>query len=258
MNDDRRRLFLAFEVQAPWPIQFPEGRLLASESRHLTLIFLNKANLSKTISLLNNFPAPSWPLGLTGIFDRPLFLPPRHPRVAAWHVTFFDDQSPNLIDYYYLLLNWFKSHQYDLKEYPLLPHVTIARKPFNITNWESAFHRLPMMVTDLHLYESMGNLKYLPRWTYHLPAPFKITGDNIIVYGSSVGQLYRHALIALAFKKPVITSKILAFDTPPKDFDELEASLESFLAKACLEKATINLSPSPLTQSEVMEIIISL
>jgi RNA 2',3'-cyclic 3'-phosphodiesterase len=39
-DDPIKRLFFAFEVDAPWPEALPSGRILEPSCRHMTLAFL--------------------------------------------------------------------------------------------------------------------------------------------------------------------------------------------------------------------------
>lgn len=206
MDEKNKRLFFAFEVNAPWPKSLPKGRLLQEEQRHMTVAFLGQANYSKLLPFLPKIPLPPFKVGLTGEFDRLLFLPERHPRVAAWHVSWLDD-GQLLAAYAHNLIDWLKGQNFNLddrKEF--LPHVTIGRAPFDFHAWRESFQKLPMLVRNLHLYESLGQLHYQPIWTQHLHAPFEElehTADIAFkVRGETVSQIFLHAAAALAFKYP--------------------------------------------------------
>ena len=87
---EMKRLFLAMEVIAPWPEEFPEGRVFLETDRHITLVFLGNCDLPLTIQILQEFPDPGFQIGLAGIFDRPVFLPDFHPNTVGWHVRLLE------------------------------------------------------------------------------------------------------------------------------------------------------------------------
>lgn len=208
-NEEKKRLFFGIEVFAPWPLKLPSGRILDESHRHMTLCFLGNVNFSKLAPLVTtSFPKPSFEVGKVGIFDKTLFLPENHPHVASWHVKWLDDATP-LIAYQKECTRWLNLQGFSLeKKDEFLPHVTICRSPFDQKKWEKAFMKLPMMVKDIHLYESIGNLKYLPIWSHSLKAPFEEiehTADIAFkIYGETILELYTHAEAALAFKFPPI------------------------------------------------------
>ena len=204
-NEEKKRLFFGMEVFAPWPLKFPSGRVLDESHRHMTLAFLGNVNFS---NLKTSFPKPSFKVGKVGFFDKTLFLPEKHPHVVSWHVKWLDDVAL-LTAYKNECFSWLKCQGFSLQEQEeFLPHVTICRSPFDQKKWEKAFITLPMMVKDIHLYESVGKLKYLPIWSYSLKAPFveiEHTADIAFhVYGENILELYTHAIAALAFKFPHI------------------------------------------------------
>lgn len=201
-----KRLFFAFEVDAPWPAEMPRGRMLQEGERHLTVAFLGNSDYGQLEPLLKGIPLPPFKVGLAGEFDNIVFLPQGHPRVAAYHVSWMD-QSSALADYSRILIDWLKSHGFnpdDRKEF--LPHVTLCRAPFDSHAWREAFQPLPAVIKNLHLYESMGQLRCRPLWTYPLQIPFEEiehTADIAFrIRGETTSQIFSHALTALAFKSP--------------------------------------------------------
>jgi hypothetical protein len=50
--NDAKRLFIAANVTAAWPREFPAGRILTEESRHLTMAFLGVTSLSHLLEKL--------------------------------------------------------------------------------------------------------------------------------------------------------------------------------------------------------------
>jgi RNA 2',3'-cyclic 3'-phosphodiesterase len=204
MEETAQRLFFGFEVEAPWPQQFPAGRLLDKNCRHMTLAFLGQTHFLTLARHLEIFPTPPFKVGISGTFDKTVFLPEKRPRVAAWHVSWFDD-AISLTEYCRTVISWLQNHGFHPDVRPdFLPHVTICRAPFNAHQWKKWFAPLPMVLKSIHLYESMGQLKYEPRWTYPLIAPFEEldhTADLAFnVHGQSLNQLQIHAFTALAFK----------------------------------------------------------
>lgn len=171
------RLFYGLEVKAPWPEKLPEGRLIEEHSRHLTTEFLGDVEEEP-----KDRPEVPYRMGPVGIFNEVLILR----NVVAWHVDWLEDQ-------------FFVGRE-------LLHHVTMARKPFRPAEWKETFSPLPVIGTALHLYESVGNLTYKPRWSYPLIVPFdefEHTADIAFrIRGYSLEQLHLHAEIALAFVHP--------------------------------------------------------
>lgn len=207
MNEEVKRLFFGIEVVAPWPENYPKGRLLEASHRHMTLAFLGNVPAQKVLDLLPDFPPIPLKIGLAGRFDRCLFLPPHHPHVVAWHVDWIDDPRP-FLEHQSMLALWLRSNGFHIDEREFLPHVTICRSPFYPREWKKEFHPLPCFCKDIHLYESVGNLKYEPRWSLPLKAPFEEiehTADiAFAIHGESISQLHRHAQLALAFRFPLL------------------------------------------------------
>jgi len=209
---DQKRLFLGLEVNAPWPSEFPYGRLIDSAHRHVTLAFLGNIDFQKMEKALQSFPIPSFALGFAGYFDQCLFLPPRHPRVAAWHVTWSDRES-ELVRYQKTLIEWLKENDFAVDtRHRFLPHVTLCRSPFKERSWQRAFAPLPLIAHTIHLFESVGNLKYVSLWHHSLLSPFdekEHTADlAFTVKAESYKQLFMHAATALCFHFPPLLSYI--------------------------------------------------
>lgn len=205
MAEEIKRLFFGIEVQAPWPSHLPRGRLLDEAHRHLTLAFLGNISYAPLHDILETFPKPSMQLGSVGYFDSCLTLPPRHPHVVAWHACWIDG-GESMITFQKLVESWLLSYNYSVETRAWKPHVTLCRQPFNPRDWEKAFAPLPFYTSSIHLFESVGNLRYVPIWSYPIKAPFEEidhTADMaFIIRGESLLQLYYHAFIALAFKAP--------------------------------------------------------
>jgi len=236
--DDLKRLFFGFEVAAPWPEQWPVGRLLKDGQRHMTIAFLGQADSSILLNALSQFPSPSFKVGLTGRFDECLFLPERHPRVVAWHIDWLGDEA--LISAYQKKFNgWLSSIGFHIREHEaFLPHVTLCRSPFISKDWKKAFTKLPMYINGLHLYESKGSLTYEPLWSYPLLPPFEEiehTADiAFLVRAENIQQLYNNATIALAFRFP----RLLNYDIRTEhitDIDDIVIALNSLVTQADAE-----------------------
>lgn len=203
MDADTKRLFFGMEVKAPWPDNLPYGRLLDETHRHMTLAFLGNVYYPKVQKALPTFPKPTFKVGFAAKFDQCLFLPPKHPHVVAWHVEWMQN-SIEILKFQESVIKWLQEKDFATAITPnFLPHVTLARSPFNKKLWRKKFVPLPLIIQDIHLYESLGNLKYKPIWSYSLLAPFEEiehTADiAYIIRGYSLDHLYYHAALALCF-----------------------------------------------------------
>lgn len=200
-----KRLFFGLEVLAPWPEHFPKGRLLDESRRHMTVLFLGNVPYDKVEALLSKIPPLPHRISLVGKLNELLFLSPRHPKVVAAHVDFFEDPSP-LFQYQKELAALFKQQEFAVDERDFLAHVTLCRAPFDRKAWEARWHPLPCMIKDLHLYESTGGLRYVPVWTMPMHSAFveieHVADIAYRIYGETLEQLYLHAQIALAFRCP--------------------------------------------------------
>lgn len=222
MTESLKRLFFGFEIDAPWPEILPTGRLIEEQHRHLTLAFLGQTDTTKILQALQEFPYPPFRVGLTGRFEEILFLPPNHPRVAAWTIQWLDDPIP-LELYQQSLVAWlqFEGFNLDVRD-KFLSHVTLSRAPFNFKEWRKSFTQLPVIVKALHLYESTGSLHYKSLWShpFHLPfEEFEHTADiAFLIKGETLAQIKTHALVALAFKCP----EILSYATTQRSLETIE------------------------------------
>lgn len=232
-NLSLKRLFFGLEMCSPWPEKLPRGRILPEESRHLTLAFIGQCDPSRLGSILDLFPLNHLRLGFCGFFDDLLFLPQNKPRVVCWHPTFLSQADP-LFAWQGAIADWLRSAGYSIETRPFLPHVTLARSPFQVKQWEIAFHPLPFYGFRVHLYESVGHLRYVPLWTHALLPPFEEiahTADQaFVIRGENLKELYEHAFTALAFE----FHELLAYHSREevKSLDEVIALLNHCLAKA--------------------------
>ncbi|MBS4167946.1 hypothetical protein [Parachlamydia sp. AcF125] len=205
MAKQAQRLFFGFEAEAPWPADLPAGRVLEESCRHMTLAFLGNVEGQKVNTLLPTFPKPSFQYGLLGYADRLTFLPKQHPRVVAWHVAC----SQLVEEYQKKLIDWLQKQGFKFREREsFLPHITIARAPFSFQVWRKSFKPFPIVLKAIHLYESLGNLNYVSRWSYPLIPPFEElehTADvAFCIRGATLSDLCMHAQAALSFLFPPI------------------------------------------------------
>ncbi len=208
MNNENKALFFGIEAVSPWPTSLPQGRLIHEKERHATLAFLGKSDLKELTMQLNSFPLPPFKAGLAGVFDKCLFLPMKRPHVVCWRVDFAE--TLNSLEIYQKTLSvWLNSIGFPVLNYEdnlWLPHVTIARQPFEFEPWKKYFTPHPAIFKAIHLYQSIGNLRYSPVWSFQLAKPWieiEHTADiAFLINGESLQQIYRHALLALAFKFP--------------------------------------------------------
>lgn len=233
--ENKKRLFFGLEVHSPWPENMGPGKIIQVSNRHVTLAFLGEIDPSKLESHMTSIPLPPFNSGLTGIFDKCLFLPHRHPRLVAWEINWLTHQR--VLEHYVKALHiWLENHEFFMKkEESFLSHVTICRRPSHYSHWRNSFTVLPLYISHLHLYESLGNSEYKSRWTYSLPIPFEELDHTAdIAYsikGENYNELYIHALIALAFKYPLLLN-FFEDKAQINDLDDVIIALNQIITKA--------------------------
>ncbi len=194
------RFFIAFVIEAPWPDKLPPARLLEKDERHLTIAFLGEAPQEETLRSFSNLPPPSFSLGFCGCLDSLVFLPERTPRVVAYHV-----QMPHEEDVQAYVSAVHTHMKLTLRDH-WIPHVTVGRRPFEIEEWQKAFHPLPYTSSKIALFESLGDLRYKTLAEIPLAPPIEKldhTADiACILRGQSMQALFQNALIALALEDP--------------------------------------------------------
>lgn len=237
MQVEKRRLFFGFEIEAPWPEGFPNGRLLDEKNRHLTLAFLGNVDPTPLMQALETIPRPPFKIGPVGVFDQFLALPKDQPRVASWHMRWLSAQD-EIVDFHARLRVWLENLGFQMDQRPLLSHATIARAPFRVEEWEEAFTPLPFLITGFHLYESTGGLHYPSIWQLPLEKAFEEfehTADiAFTIRAENLQQLYVHGATALSFKFPPLIDYICeqSFD----HLNEVVRALNQLIAAADQER----------------------
>lgn len=196
-----KRLFFALEIEAPWPDNFPNGRLLKKTDRHLTVAFLGQLPFSFLKEQLKDFPQPPCQMSLAGICNDLLFLPEKEPRVVAAHVEWLS--RIEFSSYFNQIQHWLYFHKLPVENRSFLSHVTIARSPFIPEEWKKSFIPFPIIARAIHLYETVNSLKYRSLWHLDMTCPFEEiehTADiAFIIRGKTFQDLFKHAQIALSF-----------------------------------------------------------
>jgi hypothetical protein len=171
------------------------------------------------------------------MFDRVLFLPPRAPRVAAWHVQLLEGEERFFL-YQKELVRWLKQRGFALREKDFLAHVTIARAPIAKQKWQEAFRSAPLFVKDIQLCKSLGFSKYEVLWKYPILAPFdeiEHTADIAFrIRGKTLAELRLHAQLALGFHCPSLLSYFEKRQVA--DLQEIVQSLNRTIARCDAEQ----------------------
>jgi len=240
MKKEMKRIFLGMECHAPWPEELPKGRILAPEDRHVTLAFIGNVAFDQFMNHLKSIPLPPFSIGFTGAFNHCHFFPKKHPHVVAWEVD-VKQRASELAHYQLNIESWLADGNYHVDSRDFLPHMTISRGHFHTDKWKKAFTPLPLTLSNLHLYESVGSSQYRPIWTHPIAAPFtefEHTADIAFqVRGRNLDEIFDHALTALAFQCP----EIIQFrdeSTSPESLDEIIMKLNRIVGKTDAEVGT--------------------
>lgn len=153
-----KRVFIACSIKADWPKQFPPGKILTIDNRHLTIVFLGNVENEK-LSIIKKAPKPLFAQMPSGILDKIIPLPTRRPKAIAYHANLTIERQA-MFDYQQTMVKWFSQHQFKVDDRRFLPHITIARPPFKTNQWHHDFEPMPFKVTGVHLYESLGYRQY--------------------------------------------------------------------------------------------------
>jgi RNA 2',3'-cyclic 3'-phosphodiesterase len=198
------RIFFGLDINAPWKESEPSGRYIDKSLRHITLIFVGEVADEKVNSIIPILPTPSFKISPSGIFDKVLALPYKHPNVISYEAHFYT-YLEELKNYKNSLLSFLEENGISLKvQYKdFLPHASLCRRPFVISEWKKEFSKLPFFGTRVVLYESLGNSVYRTLWSYDFIPPFSEidhTADIAFdIRGENFFQLYANGFIALSF-----------------------------------------------------------
>jgi len=240
MKNAPKRVFLGMECLAPWPEELPKGRILDPENRHVTLAFIGNIEIESFLDHLKSIPLPPFQVGFVGHFSHCRFFPKKHPHVVAWEVD-LEKRQQELLDYQKAVELWLAEGDYPIDERNFLPHMTISRGYFDISAWKKSFTPLPLVLNNLHLYESQGSSVYSPIWTHPIPAPFEEfdhTADIAFwIRGQNLEQIYDHAYAALAFQCPELLRYQETFSSP-ESLNDIVKRLNHLVGKADAEIGT--------------------
>lgn len=200
-------LFFGLKVRAPWPESWPKGRVIDEGDRHCTLAFLRVETKEALSQGWEKRAVPPFKEAPYGWFNRSVLLPPASPRVVAWEVCW---NCPKLYLYRQELVHWLLEKGLCRDQHEWLPHVSLVRKKVEWEAWQRAFRMLPLFAESVDLFKSLGHSQYQSVWSFPFVPPFvevEHTADLAFdITGSSIEQLYQHALLALAFKASISLS----------------------------------------------------
>lgn len=239
LSEATKRLFFGGEIQATWPKELPHGRVLNEYERHLTLAFLGTTSLTDLQKILPSLPLPAFRFAPVGKLKRFLFLPEKHPHVVAGEIEWLS-YGDEIRGFQHTLVSWLKAHDFPIDAREFFPHVTIAREPFAAGEWKEVKDEIPLIFSAIHLYESIGNLTYVPRWSHAFLLPFEElehTADiAFCIQAESVPQLHLHAQMALAFKFPPLLPYLPLSEE--NSLDDIVIALNDLVARADAEIGT--------------------
>jgi 2'-5' RNA ligase len=190
------RLFFAMRAKLPF-FEIPFGRSLVEKDRHLTLTFLGEKKKDEILSQMQKLPLPFNLLSPSARCDEILFLS----NVVALNVKFFTDLAC------VLSIKRDLDSLFEIDEAQTwLPHITVARAPFDIMGYQKLKINLPALFSSFHLYESKGSLAYDPIWSFEFLEPFEIvshTADLAFkIRGETFSDLFHSAALAICFQYP--------------------------------------------------------
>lgn len=233
----KHRLFWGLSLDAPWPFSHPEGRLIEENMRHVTLAFLGNIDPEPLMQKLDLMPSPSFKTGPAGKFEKLVFLPEHKPRVVAAKIHWLT-YAEEIESFHAELQKWLEPLGFSKDPRPFLPHVTIARAPFDQKEWEEAFEPLPVIVTGITLYETIGNLHYKVVKNIPLTLPieeFEHTADIAFhLRGRNYRELYIHGALALGFKFPEILTQLREEETCSR-LDQVITKLNDMVTQCDME-----------------------
>ncbi len=223
MQEDKKRIFFGFEIEANW-LKIPEEKKIIQEkNRHITLLFLGEQKFLDIKNCLNEIPLLDLKISPIGFFDKILFLPKKHPRVVAYQANFFD-KNQKIQNFQKDLFEFFKKKNFNLKNNRnnFVAHVTICRNEFAIDMWKKNFEPFAFYVKSFNLFESLGSSDYLTLWKKEFIKPFdEIAHTADIAFnirGENFLQLFQNAFIALSFKE----KKVLNYYLDIKNIESID------------------------------------
>lgn len=231
---EEKRIFVAFEIFAPWLEKEAKGRYINKDLRHVTLAFLGNVTKEKLDNIISKLPAPSFKIGAVGIFDKILFLPKLHSRVVSFNITWLIFEK-EILEYRKDLLSFFKKLDISIEDKPFLSHVTVARKPFDKKSWKKDFIKLPFIIKKIILYESLKNSNYKSLFFHDLILPFEElehTADIAFkINGCSYYHLFINGFIALCFKSLKFIDYFPKEKFSIKDIDDVIIKLNDLIGE---------------------------
>ena len=236
------RFFFGFGLDTLWPEKLPFSKVIDEKNRHLTLVFLGEKTFEEIDNIKKELPFPEFETAPVAEFDKCLFLPEKKPRLVAWHVNFLEKQK-QIIDFQRKLLKTLKEKGFcSNHREEFLAHVTICRDFFDKEIWEKEFQKLPVIIKNFSLYESLGSSKYRVIWQKDFLLPFveiEHTADIAFrVRGRNIEELKLHSFIALCFKfRPVILFHKYLREV--NTIEELIMLLNEILTKVDIERGSI-------------------
>jgi len=212
-KSNTKRLFIAFECTISHNQKYPEGRSIFP--LHMTLAFISDTPIDDNIVFGEELKNCLGKIAPCGLGRQIVFLPSDNLRAVAIEVQ---ELPEILFEGQKKITAWLSSLGYHQeKARPFYPHVTLARRPFEQGAWKEWFKETVVICSDLHLYQSKGNLEYESLWQIPFKAPFEEiehTADfAFLIRGETVAEIFKHSQICLMAKFPELIP-FMNFETP--------------------------------------------
>lgn len=238
-----KRLFFGLEALGPWPLKLPNGKIIPEKGRHATLAFLGFTKEERLTDLINSTPPLPWQVGLTTIAKAPLLLPPGKPRCLSLEIETLENREGLFTYQESLSALLFNDGFLTVKEKTrgFLPHVTLARAPFESKEWIKNFYKQFITLGSMHLYESLGNSTYKPLHTWPVLPPFEEKNHTadlaFLIRGPSIPSLALHAFSALAGVSPSLFQYMFSW-TQVESLDDLIKEINNSIARLDIEEGS--------------------